>query len=175
MGKVKSYAKEIALIGLLTALNVAVNVYIPLFVLYVFVILAFVLKPRQACSLGVLTGVLQWFVNGKIMSLTNVIFLPLIALAIYAIRPKLFGGTQCASGSTYKSNLILGAYSFIIIFLLGVISEIITTLVYGTGVAYVIASLPLQLILAVANALLIGFTAIWLYKRIAKVLLKLGL
>jgi hypothetical protein len=175
MGATKSYAKGIALVGLLTALNAAVNLYVPLLALYVFVILALVLKPRQSCALGALTGVLQWLMNGKIMSLSNVVFLPIIALAIYAVKSKLFGGPQRDSGSRYKSNLVLGAYSFIVIFTLGVISEIVTTLLYGTGAAYVIASLPMQLALAVANALLIGLTAIWLYRHIAKALLKFGL
>lgn len=170
----KSLTKEIALIGILTALNVAVNLFVPLLALYVFIILALVLKPVQACCLGALTGVLQWLVNGKIMSLTNVVLLPLIALAFYAIKPKLFGKAQCASQTTYKSNILLGLFSFVVVFATGVVCEILTSIIYGTGLAYVVASLPLQLIIAAANALLLGLTAIWLYKRVTKALYKLG-
>jgi hypothetical protein len=45
---IKSYTKEIALVGVLTALNAAVDLYVPLLAFYVFVILALVLKPWQS-------------------------------------------------------------------------------------------------------------------------------
>jgi hypothetical protein len=169
--------KNVTLIGLITAVVLVVTQYLPIASLSVFIIFVLVLTRKQAYSLSIILAILLWMVSGKFLSATNLFLLPLIVYCMKAWQCKWDSKNRssCLSVNDRRKAISLCLTSFSVILAANIFSEISAATFFSFGIAYVVVSLPICLIGAVGNAIIIGIIGLPTQKRISKVLFKMSM
>lgn len=169
--------KEISLLGLFTALTIAIYFVLSPIYLVAFVLTVLSLKPRQAYIFAFVTGVLTWVISSRIEVIVNMLWLPLIVLLLKSLELYIYDGKLsdgCLSNPSRHHHLRLALVSFVGILLANLGSEMIAMWVQDLGFEYIIISSPIWVGGAILNAILIGFTGIQSQRRISKILKKLS-
>lgn len=162
--------REITILGVMAALCVVSMQFFSFILPFLFIVLSLTFSKKHSCILGALLGLISFFIYGKIMALTSIIILPVVALAtIWGRENILLRGTETAISSIRPNKMILFTlYSFAVQLVVNILNEVATSIVFSLGFTYVIASLPLSLILAAVAAILVGFLALPLWKLLDK-------
>ena len=164
--------KNITLVALLSALQIVIMMYLPLISLFSLVVFTLALTKKQAIGLAVVSSLLACLISFKLVSLTNIILLPIICLIIKTYQEKRI--IACSKGHTKKNAIELGLLSFVFIFLSNIISEFFAMVIFSYDFSYIIVSLPIALIGAIINAIIIGLFALAISIRLCKIMLKVN-
>jgi len=168
-------SNSIAIIGVMASLSIVLSVYFPIGMLFVYLITVLVLRLKDSVTLGIVIGLVSYLLTSDLIALTNVFLLPMIAITHYLFEPFIYGrhlSEGCHNEHSVASRIKLGSVAFISILIANIISEFAASIIYGGGLAYVVVSLPVSLIGAVINAILIGLLGILIQLRIQKVMIK---
>jgi hypothetical protein len=168
--------KQIANIGILGGLVIALYLTLTPLYLFPFLITVLILKKWDALIFSLIVAFLTFFVSGRIETLSNLIWLPMMAITIKSNDLFLYGGRLqdgCLSNPKMHHHIRLGLLTGGLILLANIGSEIIAMVTLDLGWEYLIASLPIALIGAMVNAILISFLGIYLQRRLSKILLRL--
>jgi hypothetical protein len=164
--------KSFTLIAIFTALTITLSLVFPLLLLFVFIIISMVIRPREAMLLGMVIGFTSYLLGGQILALSNVILLPIIAFALNQLEPYIYGRSLsegCHSDNA-ASRWRLGLVVFVLILIANTLNEGLAALLINGGIPYLIASIPIIVLGAIGNALLIGLFGIFLQLRLQKII-----
>lgn len=169
----KNNTKEITLIGLVSALQIVITLYFQMFSLLSLIVFVLALTKKQAIALTLVSSIINCLISFNIMTVANIGILLLICLMIKKYQEiRLF---ECTKSQTISNQIELGTFSFIIIFISNFILELLAMIIYDFPIEYLIISLPINLIGALINGLLIGIMALTLNNIICKLLLRIKL
>ena len=161
--------KNLALIGILGALQVAITIKIPLLSLLVLIVLTLSLTKKQALTLASISAILSLFISFKLVSIINLVLLPVICIGIKLYQEKRM--LYCSKNNSLSNYIELGIISFIFIFISNIISEIFAMIIFSFSIEYLIISFPVALFGAIINGIIIGIVGIPLKNRICKILI----
>ena len=162
--------KNIAFIGGLSALQVAITIKVPLLSPLVLIILTLSLTKKQALTLAFISAILSSILSFKLVSVINLVLLPLICIGIKLYQEKRM--SHCSKSNSRWTYIELGIVSFIFIFISNIISEISAMIIFSFPMEYLIISLPVAFAGAIINGTVIGVAGIPLKNRICKLLIK---
>lgn len=166
--------KQISLIAVLAALVVGLNLipYTSFVALSVFIILSLSLRKYEAMILGVVVGFLMWLTNMQILTALNIVLLPLIALFLKVFE-KFIYSRYLSEGCLTRANkpinyLKLGFISFVLVLITNLISELIYAVVIADNFANFLGGLPFALGGAFLTGVSVSLIGIPLQMRLNK-------
>ncbi len=169
--------KQITFISVFAALTLALYAFIPVLYLFAFIIVSLSLEKKETIIFGITIGLLTFLISGRPQTLTNLIWLPLIAYSFKLFELYIYDGylkKGCLSGVRTKNHVKLAIVAFSFILLANLGSEIITMIALNAGFSYIIASIPIMLGGALINAIVVGLIGISVQKRLSKFLYTLS-
>jgi len=168
--------KQITFISIFASLTIVIYVILPIVYLFAFILISLSLDKKQSIMYGIVIAMLIFLVSGTAQTLTNFIWLPLIAYSFKLFEEFIYGGLLkdgCLSGVRFINSFKLGLIAFIFILLANLVSELIAMFILQLGFEYILASAPIILGGAIINSVLVGILGISLQKRLSKSLYKL--
>jgi hypothetical protein len=164
--------KSVALIAVFTAFTITLNLIFPILMLFVFLLISMVIKPKEGILLGIVVGLTSYLISGQILALTNVFLLPMIVIILHQFEPFIYKKhlSEGCHRDDWPSRLRLFLVVFGLVLVANFISEVFAAIMINGGIAYIIASLPIILLGALANATLIGVWGIYLQLRLQKLI-----
>ena len=168
--------KQITLISIFAALTIVIYIILPIIYLFAFILISLSLDKKQSIIYGLVIAILIFLVSGTAQTLTNLLWLPLIAYSFKLFEEFIYGGflkDGCLSGVRTINSFKLGLIAFTFIFIANLFSEVIAMIVLQLGFEYLVASSPIIVGGAILNAVLVGILGISFQKRLSKSLYKL--
>jgi len=80
-------AKEIAVIAICAALLFSMQALFPILMVPLYIVLGSVLKRTHGILLGVILGIISFLLTGQLLTLSNILLLPLLLQFMYIVRP----------------------------------------------------------------------------------------
>jgi len=143
----------------------------------IFVLLILSLKLKESIVIGLIVGLLTFIISGKILTLTNLIWLPMIVVIFKSSEIFIYGNKLsegCLSRPMKHIAFRLFLISMISISIANTGSEIISMVLFDSGWIYVVGSLPIALGGSLANAIIIGVIGLPIQQRFSKLLYQLN-
>lgn len=169
--------KQLTLVALLSAATLAFNIALPWIYLIFFILLILSLKLRESIIIGFIVGLLTFIVSGKVLTLTNIFWLPMIVIIFKSSELFIYGNKLsegCLSRPVKHIAFRLFLISLVSISIANIGSEIVSMWLFDSGWLYVLGSLPIAFGGALANALIIGFIGLPIQQRFSKLLYNLS-
>jgi hypothetical protein len=169
--------KQLTLIALLSAATLALNIALPWIYLIFFILLILSLRVRESIILGFIVGLLTFIISGKVLTLTNIFWLPMIVVFFKPNEVFIYGNKLsegCLSRPMKHIALRLFLISLVSISIANIGSEVVSMWLFDSGWMYVFGSLPIALGGALINAIIIGFIGLPVQQRFSKLLYQLN-
>jgi hypothetical protein len=168
--------KQISLIAMMAAITLSIYMIISPIYLIFFVLAVISLKSYEAYLFSIVIGFLTYILSGQIITLSNIIWLPIIVFFLKHFEGYIYGGKLsdgCLSNPSRHHHGRLAFITFIAVLIANLGSEIIAMFIQDLGIEALILSSPIWIGGAILNAIFIGFIGIQTQRRISKTFLKL--
>ena len=168
-------AKEIAVIAICAALLFSMQALFPILMVPLYIVLGSVLKRTHGILLGVILGIISFLLTGQLLTLSNILLLPLLLQFMYVVRPfYVTQNSDCLVNQRQKIvPLVLTVFAGV--FCITILAEVFALFLYGYPFAVFIPVVLHSAAGAVISAIIVGVVSQTLQQFIAKLLLKIGI